>query len=93
MKRGNPQRAAVSSIPGDPLAVSAEYLSDFQGVSDVQVYTDYWKRIAEAPIDEVNDAKPRATGGRSTENPKPDTFRTASAIGVAANFSNELPFQ
>jgi len=55
VKRGNTQRAAVSSIPGDPLAVSAEYLSDFQDVSDVQVYTDYRKLIAEAPIDAVND--------------------------------------
>jgi len=51
-----PQRKPVSDIPGDPLAVGPEYLSDFQPeVEDVAIYTDYEKMIAEGPIDAVND--------------------------------------
>src|SRR5688572_6101069 len=45
VKRGTPQRPAVSTIPGDPLAVAGEYLSDFQDTSDVQVYTDFRRMI------------------------------------------------
>jgi len=52
---GPPQRPAVSDIPGDPLAIGDEYLSDFQPGVDVQIYTDYRQMIAEAPIDAVND--------------------------------------
>jgi 1,5-anhydro-D-fructose reductase (1,5-anhydro-D-mannitol-forming) len=52
---GPPQRPAVSDIPGDPLAVGDEYLSDFQDDVDVEVYTDYREMIASAPIDAVND--------------------------------------
>lgn len=52
---GPRQRPAVSDMPGDPLAVGDEYLSDFQDDVDVQVYTDFRKMIAEAPIDAVND--------------------------------------
>ncbi|MHC4993697.1 MAG: Gfo/Idh/MocA family protein, partial [Planctomycetota bacterium] len=52
---GPPQRPAVSDIPGDPLAIDDEYLSDFQDDVDVEVYTDYEKMIAEGPIDAVND--------------------------------------
>lgn len=50
-----PQRPAVSNIPGDPLAIGDEYLSDFQDGVDVEVYTDYREMIARAPIDAVND--------------------------------------
>jgi predicted dehydrogenase len=50
-----PQRKAVSDIPGDPLAIGEEYLSDFQNVSGVEVYTDYEEMIAEGPVDAVND--------------------------------------
>jgi len=53
--KGPPQRQPVSEMPGDPLAVGDEYLSDFQPGVDVQVYDDYQKMIAEAPIDAVND--------------------------------------
>jgi predicted dehydrogenase len=53
--QGPPQRPAVSSIPGDPLAIDDEYLSDFQDDVEVQVYTDYRRMIAEGPIDAVND--------------------------------------
>ncbi len=53
--QGPPQRPPVSNIPGDPLAVGDEYLSDFQTDVEVQVYTDYRRMIAEAPIDAVND--------------------------------------
>lgn len=57
VKRGEgpPQRRAVSDIAGDPLAIGDEYLSDFQDGVDVEIYTDYRKMIAEAPIDAVND--------------------------------------
>jgi predicted dehydrogenase len=52
---GPPQRPAVSNIPGDPLAIGDEYLSDFQNDVEVQVYTDFRQMIAEGPIDAVND--------------------------------------
>lgn len=51
----HPQRKAVSDIPGDPLGIGEEYLSDFQEVDDVEVYTDFRKMIADGPIDAVND--------------------------------------
>ena len=53
--QGPAQRPAVSNIPGDPLAIDDEYLSDFQDDVEVQVYKDYEKMIAEAPLDAVND--------------------------------------
>lgn len=52
---GPPQRPPVSDIPGDPLAVADEYLSDFQPEVDVEIYTDYRDMIANGPIDAVND--------------------------------------
>ncbi len=52
---GPPQRPPVSDIPGDPLAIGDEYLSDFQPDVPVEVYTDYRRMMAEAPIDAVND--------------------------------------
>lgn len=52
---GVPQRRAVSDVPGDPLAISEEYLSDFQPDVPVEVYTDFRKMIAEGPIDAVHD--------------------------------------
>jgi predicted dehydrogenase len=57
VKRGEgpPQRPACSNIPGDPLAIGGEYLSDFQDDVEVEVYTDYREMIARAPIDAVND--------------------------------------
>jgi len=57
VKRGEgpAQRRAVSDMPGDPLAVEDEYLSDFQPDVDVEVFTDYEAMIANGPIDAVND--------------------------------------
>ena len=57
VKRGEgpPQRPAVSSSEGDPLAIGDEYLSDFQPDTGVQVFTDFREMIAEAQIDAVND--------------------------------------
>ena len=57
VKRGEgpPQRPAVSKIPGDPLAVGDEYLSDWQPEVEVAVYSDYEEMIAEGPVDAVND--------------------------------------
>lgn len=57
VKRGEgpKQRPPVSDIPGDPLAVPEQYLSDFQSDVEVKVYTDYRQMIAEGPIDAVND--------------------------------------
>ena len=55
---GPEQRAAVSSLPGDPLAIGDEFLSDFQDTDDVEVFTDYATMIAEGRIDAVNDFTP-----------------------------------
>ncbi len=57
VKRGDgpPQRRAVSSLPGDPLAVGDQYLSDFQPGTEVAVFTDYREMIASGRIDAVND--------------------------------------
>ncbi|MFP6762980.1 MAG: Gfo/Idh/MocA family oxidoreductase, partial [Planctomycetaceae bacterium] len=52
---GPPQRKAVSTIPGDPLAVDDEFLSDFQDDVDVAVYDDYRDLIASDDVDAVND--------------------------------------
>lgn len=57
VKRGEgpPQRIPVSDIPGDPLAVGDEYLTDFQPGVEVEVFTDYRAMIESGPIDAVND--------------------------------------
>lgn len=57
VKRGEgpPQRPAVSDIPGDPLAVADEFLSDFQPGVEVSIHTDYEDMIANGAIDAVND--------------------------------------
>ena len=57
VKRGSgpTQRAPVSDMPGDPLAIGDLYLSDFQDDVDVAVYTDYREMIERGPIDAVND--------------------------------------
>lgn len=52
---GPAQRAPVSRLEGDPLAIGDEYLSDFQNDVDVAIYTDYRAMIADGPIDAVND--------------------------------------
>ncbi|MCB1232171.1 MAG: Gfo/Idh/MocA family oxidoreductase, partial [Verrucomicrobiae bacterium] len=52
---GPPQRKPVSDIPGDPLAVGDEYLSDFQPGVEVAIYSDYREMIEAGPIDAVND--------------------------------------
>ena len=52
---GPPQRPACSNLPGDPLAIGDEYLSDFQPETEVAVYTDYREMIEHGPIDAVND--------------------------------------
>lgn len=57
VQRGGPypQRRAVSDIPGDPLGIGEEYLSDFQDVADVRIFTDYREMIASGAVDAVND--------------------------------------
>lgn len=57
IKRGEgpPQRSAVSDIPGDPLAVQDQYLSDFQPGVEVEVFTDYEELIASDRVDAIND--------------------------------------
>ena len=52
---GPPQRAAVSQVAEDPLAVADEYVSDFQDDVEVQIYSDFHRMMAEAPITAVND--------------------------------------
>ena len=53
--KGPPQRSPVSDIPGDPLAVGDQYLSDFQPDTEVKVYTDYRDLIASDRVDAIND--------------------------------------
>src|SRR6056297_181761 len=57
VKRGEgpAQREPVSDIPGDPLAVGDQYLSDFQPDTEVTVFTDYKEMIASGKIGAVND--------------------------------------
>lgn len=57
VKRGEgpEQRNAVSDIPGDPLAVADQYLSDFQPDTEVEVFTDYRDLIASDRVDAIND--------------------------------------
>lgn len=57
VKRGEGphQRTPVSDIPGDPLAVGDQYLSDFQPDTEIAVFTDYREMIASGKIDAVND--------------------------------------
>jgi predicted dehydrogenase len=57
VKRGEgpSQRAAVSNIPGDPLAVSDQYLSDFQPDTEVEIFTDFRELIASDRVDAIND--------------------------------------
>jgi predicted dehydrogenase len=57
---GPMQRPPASDLPGDPLAIGDEYLSDFQPGVEVAVYSDYREMIANAPIDAVNDFTPHA---------------------------------
>lgn len=52
---GPPQRKPVSSIPGDPLAVGPEYLSDFQPDTEVEIHSDYRDLIASDRVDAIND--------------------------------------
>ena len=57
VKRGEgpPQRKPVSDIPGDPLAVGDQYLSDFQPDTEVEVFTDFRELIAYDRVDAIND--------------------------------------
>ncbi|MFP6621490.1 MAG: Gfo/Idh/MocA family oxidoreductase [Pirellulaceae bacterium] len=50
-----PQRPAVSNLPGDPLAVGDEYLSDFQPGVPVDIHTDYRELIESGSVDAIND--------------------------------------
>lgn len=53
--RGPKQRPAVSSIPGDALAVGDEFLSDFQSDIDVEIHDDFREMISSGPVDAIND--------------------------------------
>jgi len=57
VKRGEGpiQRRAVSTLPGDPLAVGDQYLSDFQPGTKVEVFTDFHKMISSDRVAAVND--------------------------------------
>ena len=84
-----PQRPAVSNIPGDPLAIGDEFLSDFQPETDVAVYTDYREMIASGKIDAVNDFSTHAlhhqvadcafTAGKHVLSQKPLAITVAAA--------------
>jgi 1,5-anhydro-D-fructose reductase (1,5-anhydro-D-mannitol-forming) len=53
--KGPAQRKPVSDIPGDPLAIGDQYLSDFQPDTKVGIYTDYREMITSGQVDAVND--------------------------------------
>ncbi len=53
--KGPAQRKPVSTLPGDPLAVGDQYLSDFQPETAVEIFTDYREMISSGQIDAVND--------------------------------------
>ena len=58
LKRGEgpPLRPPVlDPATGDPLAAPHTYLSDFQDVSDVAVYTDYREMLRDTRVDALND--------------------------------------
>lgn len=78
---GPAQRGAVSQFPGDPLAVADEYLSDFQPDVPVQVYTDFRRMIAEAPITAVNDFTSHALHHQVAE----------AALGAGKDLLTEKP--
>lgn len=78
---GPPQRAAVSQFAGDPLAVADEYVSDFQDDVDVQVYTDFRRMMAEAPITAVNDFTSHALHHQVAE----------AALGAGKDLLTEKP--
>lgn len=94
--RGGPvsQRPAVSDIPGDPLAIGDEFLSDFQPETDVAVYTDYREMIASGKIDAVNDFSTHAlhhqvaecafTNGKHLLTQKPLAITVAAARRMCA---------
>ena len=52
---GPPQLPPCSNIPGDPLTIGDEYLSDFQDTSDVEIYSDYRTMIERGKVDAVMD--------------------------------------
>lgn len=54
-ERGPDQRSPCSEIPGDPLAVPPQYLSDFQDDVTVEVCDDYRDMCRSDAIDAVND--------------------------------------
>ena len=81
VKRGEgpPQRRAVSAIPGDPLAVGDQYLSDFQPGTRVEVFTDYREMIASGRVDAVTDGRRivRVHNGH-------EMMRTVTGVGCVA---------
>jgi predicted dehydrogenase len=57
VKRGEgpPQRKPVSDIPGDPLAIGDQFLSDFQPDTEVEVHSDYRDLMTSDRVDAIND--------------------------------------
>jgi predicted dehydrogenase len=78
---GPPQRPAVSQFAGDPLAVADEYVSDFQDDTEVQVYSDFRRMVAEAPITALNDFTSHAVHHRVAE----------AALGADKDLLTEKP--
>lgn len=78
---GPAQREAVSQFAGDPLAVADEYVSDFQDDVEVQVYTDFRRMMAEAPITAVNDFTSHALHHQVAE----------AALGAGKDLLTEKP--
>jgi 1,5-anhydro-D-fructose reductase (1,5-anhydro-D-mannitol-forming) len=64
---GPTQRPPCSQIPGDPLAVPPQYLSDFQETDSVEVYDDFEAMCRTGPVDAVNDLTHHALHHRVAE--------------------------
>lgn len=54
----HPQRAAVSRLEGDPLAIGEEYLASFQETDDVWIGDDFRTLITSGRVDAINDLTP-----------------------------------
>jgi 1,5-anhydro-D-fructose reductase (1,5-anhydro-D-mannitol-forming) len=86
--KGPPPRAPVLRLSKDPLAAPPTYLSDFQRVNHVGIYTNYHELIANSNVDAVMDlttvAEHHLVGEASLRANKPLLTQKPLAISVRA---------